>query len=142
ANKERGDSKITRLALPSVAHNQHVTTVDHDIHLFAPTHVEWAVATRVQADRDVLIVSNARSKQLDPSLPPTPARIPTTAKMGIDATVPEDVPRIRYNRIVYFNQNKIKLADYLETVEPPAKPAGKVKATETVESMTEKILES
>ena len=119
-----------------------MTIVDDDIDVFDPTDVEWAVATRVQADRDVLIVSNARSKPLDPSLPPTPGRIPTTAKMGIDATIPEDVPRIRYNRIVYFNQKKIKLADYLETVEPPAKPAGKVKATETVESMTEKILES
>jgi 2,5-furandicarboxylate decarboxylase 1 len=140
--KQPGDGKNAILALLSVADIKHVTIVDDDIDAFDPTDVEWAVATRVQADRDVLIVSNARSKPLDPSLPPTPGRIPTTAKMGIDATIPEDVPRIRYNRIVYFNQNKIKLADYLETVEPPAKPAGKVKAAETVESMTEKILES
>ena len=140
--KQPGDGKNAILALLSVADIKHVTIVDDDIDVFDPTDVEWAVATRVQADRDVLIVSNARSKPLDPSLPPTPGRIPTTAKMGIDATIPEDVPRIRYNRIVYFNQNKIKLADYLETVEPPAKPAGKVKAAETVESMTEKILES
>ena len=79
-----------------------------------PTDVEWAVATRVQADRDVLIVSNARSKPLDPSLPPpTTGKIPTTAKMGIDATIPENVPRNRYNRIVYFNQDKVNLKDYL-----------------------------
>ena len=140
--KQPGDGKNAILALLSIADIKHVTIVDDDIDVFDPTDVEWAVATRVQADRDVLIVSNARSKPLDPSLPPTPGRIPTTAKMGIDATIPEDVPRIRYNRIVYFNQNKIKLADYLETVEPAAKPAGKVKAAETVESMTEKILES
>jgi 2,5-furandicarboxylate decarboxylase 1 len=140
--KQPGDGKNAILALLSIADIKHVTIVDDDIDVFDPTDVEWAVATRVQADRDVLIVSNARSKPLDPSLPPAPGRIPTTAKMGIDATIPEDVPRIRYNRIAYFNQNKIKLADYLETVELPAKPARKVKAAETVESMREKILES
>jgi 2,5-furandicarboxylate decarboxylase 1 len=111
--KQAGDGKNAILALLSIADIKHVTVVDDDIDVFDPTDVEWAVATRVQADRDVLIVSNARSKPLDPSLPPTPGRIPTTAKMGIDATIPEDVPRNRYNRIVYFNQDKAKLNDYI-----------------------------
>jgi 2,5-furandicarboxylate decarboxylase 1 len=53
--------------------------------------VEWAVATRVQADKDVLIISGGRAKPLDPSLPPT-LRPVVTAKMGIDATIPEEVP--------------------------------------------------
>ncbi len=58
-----------------------------------------------------MILSNARSKPLDPSLPPTEG-IPTTAKMGIDATIPEDVPQERYQRIVYFNQEKVSLESY------------------------------
>lgn len=111
--KSPGDGKNAIMALLSIADIKHVIIVDDDIDVFDPTDVEWAVATRVQADRDVLIVSNARSKPLDPSLPPTPGRIPTTAKMGIDATIPEDVPRNRYNRIVYFNQGKVHLKDYL-----------------------------
>src|SRR4029450_12332442 len=112
--KQPGAAKNAMMALLSIADIKHVTIVDDDIDVFDATDVEWAVATRVQADRDVLIVSNARSKPLDPSLPPpTTGKIPTTAKMGIDATIPENVARNRYNRIVYFNQAKVKLKDYL-----------------------------
>ncbi|MGH7825518.1 MAG: UbiD family decarboxylase [Candidatus Binatia bacterium] len=137
--KQPGDGKNAILALLSIADIKHVTVVDDDIDVFDPTDVEWAVATRVQADRDVLIVSNARSKPLDPSLPPVAGGIPTTAKMGIDATIPENVPRNRYNRIVYFNENKVKLPDYLGPAEGRVEQAGKVKPAETTEAMAEKI---
>lgn len=110
--KQPGDGKNAILALLSIADVKHVVVTDDDIDIFDPVDVEWAIATRVQADRDVLIVSNARSKPLDPSLPPTEG-IPTTAKLGIDATIPENVPRERYNRIVYFNAGKVHLKDYL-----------------------------
>lgn len=138
--KQPGDGKNAILALLSVADIKHVTIVDDDIDVFDPTDVEWAVATRVQADRDVLIVSNARSKPLDPSLPPTPGRIPTTAKMGIDATIPEDVPRIRYNRIIYFNQGKVDLKDYLGAAGESAKSRSDAKPAEAVDGMSDKIL--
>jgi 2,5-furandicarboxylate decarboxylase 1 len=69
-----------------------------------------------------LIVSNARSKPLDPSLPlPIHGKVPTTAKMGIDATIPENIPAERYKRIVYFNQGKVKLADVLDSSTKQAK---------------------
>jgi 2,5-furandicarboxylate decarboxylase 1 len=88
-----------------------------------------------------LIVSNARSKPLDPSLPPsTGGKIPTTAKMGIDATIPEDIPRNRYNRIVYFKQGKVELKDYIGAAEEPARPAAETKTGESVEAIAEKIL--
>ncbi|HWP56891.1 MAG TPA: UbiD family decarboxylase [Candidatus Acidoferrales bacterium] len=123
--KQPGDGKNAILALLSIADIKHVIVTDDDIDIFDPVDVEWAVATRVQADRDVVIVANARSKPLDPSLPPT-SGIPTTAKMGIDATIPENVPRERYRRIVYFNEGKVRLKDFLggeraasaETVRP------------------------
>ncbi|MBI4528348.1 MAG: UbiD family decarboxylase [Deltaproteobacteria bacterium] len=110
--KQPGDGKNAILALLSIADIKHVVVTDDDIDIFDPVDVEWAIATRVQADRDVMIVSNARSKPLDPSLPPG-AGIPTTAKMGIDATVPENVPRERYQRIVYMNEGRAQLKDYL-----------------------------
>src|SRR5262249_552125 len=101
---------------------------------------EWAIATRVQADRDVIIVPDARSKPLDPSLPPpVEGKVPTTAKMGIDATISENVARNRYNRIAYFNQGKIRLNDYLVPVGESAKPSGNGKSPETLEAMAEKI---
>ena len=65
-----GDGKNAIMAALSVADMKHVTVVDEDIDIFDPVDVEWAVATRVQADRDVTIISGARSKPLDPSLPP------------------------------------------------------------------------
>jgi len=139
--KQPGDGKNAIMALLSIADIKHVTIVDDDIDVFDSTDVEWAIATRVQADRDVLIVSNARSKPLDPSLPPpTGGQIPTTAKMGIDATIPEDIPRNRYNRIVYFKQGQVELKDYLGAADEPAKPSAETKPGESVDSMAEKIV--
>lgn len=135
--KVPGDGKNAIMALLSIADIKHVTIVDDDIDVFDHVDVEWAVATRVQADRDVLIVPNARSKPLDPSLPlPLYGKVPTTAKMGIDATIPENIPAERYQRIVYFNQDKIKLSDYVGTADAPAKAE---KPAESVESLARKI---
>jgi 2,5-furandicarboxylate decarboxylase 1 len=138
--KAPGDGKNAILALLSVADIKHVTIVDHDIDVFDPVDVEWAVATRVQADRDVLLVSNARSKPLDPSLPlPVQGKIPTTAKMGIDATIPENISAERYKRIVYFNQGKVQLKDYVG--EASEEELRKLKAgPEIGPGMAEKIL--
>jgi 2,5-furandicarboxylate decarboxylase 1 len=139
--KQPGDGKNAIMALLSIADIKHVTIVDDDIDVFDPTDVEWAVATRVQADRDVVIVSDARSKPLDPSLPPsTTGKIPTTAKMGIDATIPENVPRNRYNRIVYFNQGKVHLNDYLGAPAVAEKAARPGKPTETPDGVADRIL--
>ncbi len=108
-----GDGKNAIMAALSVADMKHVVVVDEDIDVFDGVDVEWAIATRVQADKDVLIVSGARSKPLDPSLAPTPGRIPTTSKMGIDATIGPDVPRERFERIAYAYADQVKLDDFL-----------------------------
>lgn len=63
-----------------------VVVVDDDIDLYNPREVERAVATRFQADRDVVIISGEKGNTLDPScLQPG-----VTAKMGIDSTKPLD----------------------------------------------------
>ena len=91
----------------------------------------------------MLIVSNARSKPLDPSLPPLAAgTIPTTAKMGIDATIPENVPASRYNRIVYVNQGKVDLKNYLGAASDGAKAKVEKKVGESLETVSEKILKA
>ncbi len=121
--KHPGDGKNAILAALSVADMKHVVIVDDDIDVFDPTEVDWAIATRVQADRDFVIISDARSKPLDPSLPPTPGGVPTTAKSGIDATIPENVPRERYERITYAYADQVRLEDVLgahaEAAVPP-----------------------
>lgn len=139
--KAPGDGKNAIMALLSIADIKHVTIVDDDIDVFDPVDVEWAIATRVQADRDVLIVSNARAKPLDPSLPlPLHGKVPTTAKMGIDATIPENIPAERYTRIVYFNHGKVDLKNYLGPMEEVKKPGGATRPPENVDELAARIV--
>jgi 2,5-furandicarboxylate decarboxylase 1 len=64
---------------------KHVVIVDDDIDVDDPSEVEWAIATRVQADKDVVIKTKQKGSSLDPSADPNTL---DTAKMGIDATKP------------------------------------------------------
>ena len=66
--------------------------VDEDINPFDPNDVEWAVATRFQADRDLVVLTDQPSSSLDPSAHHMPGQKSRTAKMGIDATIYWDTP--------------------------------------------------
>ena len=90
--KQPGEAKNALLAALSVMDLKHVVVVDDDIDVNDPTEVEWAIATRVQGDKDIMIVTNARAKPLDPSLPQGAGVVPTGAKVGIDATIPRGHP--------------------------------------------------
>src|SRR5579871_2373878 len=111
--KQPGEAKNALLAALSVMDLKHVVVVDDDIDVFDPTEVEWAIATRVQGDRDILIVNNARAKPLDPSLPQGSGVVPTGAKVGIDATIPEGIPLEHYERITYAYADTAKIDDYV-----------------------------
>jgi 2,5-furandicarboxylate decarboxylase 1 len=111
--KQPGEAKNALLAALSVMDLKHVVVVDDDIDVFDPMDVEWAIATRVQGDRDIMIVSNARAKPLDPSLAQGFGVVPTGAKVGIDATIPEGIPREHYERITYAYADRAKIADYV-----------------------------
>ncbi|HSQ04852.1 MAG TPA: UbiD family decarboxylase [Burkholderiales bacterium] len=112
--KQAGEGKNALLAALSVMDLKHVVVVDDDIDVHNPTDVEWALATRVQADRDVVIIPGARAKPLDPSLPVMPPGVvPTGAKMGIDATIAEGIPHERFERIAYAYADRAKVADYI-----------------------------
>jgi UbiD family decarboxylase len=60
-----------------------VVVVDHDVDIYDERQVNWAMATRAQPDRDILIISNARGSDLDPS---TTGDDGFTSKWGMDAT--------------------------------------------------------
>ncbi len=84
-----GDGKNAILAAfsghPSL---KHVVIVDDDINVDDINDVEWAIATRFRADRDLVIVENVRGSSLDPV-----SENSLTAKVGIDATKPLDKPQ-------------------------------------------------
>ncbi len=71
---------------------KHVWIVDEDVNPFDPYDVEWAVATRFQADRDLVVLTDQPSSSLDPSAHHMPGQKSRTAKMGIDATIHWDTP--------------------------------------------------
>jgi 2,5-furandicarboxylate decarboxylase 1 len=111
--KQAGEGKTALLAALSVGDLKHVVVVDSDIDVYNPHEVEWAIATRVQGDRDVLIIPGARAKPLDPSLHITPGVVPTGAKVGIDATIGEGIPRERYERVAFAYADTAKIGDYV-----------------------------
>jgi len=67
---------------------KHCIVVDDDINIYDPNDVEWAIATRFQADKDAVILPKQRGSSLDPSGDLTEGKKATTCKMGLDATIP------------------------------------------------------
>ena len=67
---------------------KHCVIVDDDINIYDSNDVEWAVATRFQADKNAVILPNQRGSSLDPSGDLTEGKKARTCKMGVDATVP------------------------------------------------------
>jgi len=80
-----GESKQAALiALGNCDFVKHVVVVDSDIDVYREEEVLWAIATRVQADEDVDIITNVKGSTLDPSQHDDIMG----AKMIIDATRP------------------------------------------------------
>jgi 2,5-furandicarboxylate decarboxylase 1 len=67
---------------------KHCVIVDYDINIYDHNDVEWAIATRFQADKAAVIMPNQRGSSLDPSGDLTEGRKARTCKMGLDATIP------------------------------------------------------
>lgn len=106
---QEGDGKTALLAAFAGDKDlKHVVVVDEDVNLLDPLDVEWAIATRVQADLDTFIVTGAKGSPLEPSH----NLRGVTAKMGIDATFPLAEAE-HYRRTSIPGQEEIELASYL-----------------------------
>jgi UbiD family decarboxylase len=81
--------------------------VDSDIDIYDPASVEWAIATRVQADKRVNILPDQKGSSLDPSADPNTY---VTAKMGIDATKPLVAHGKNFERAEW---KKVRADDYI-----------------------------
>lgn len=89
---------------------KHVWIVDTDIDIYDPHQVEWAFATRFQADHDMIVLPDQRGSSLDPSGRHTPGQKSRTAKAGFDCTIPLDRPRDKFARGAY---GAVDLSAYL-----------------------------
>lgn len=83
-NKQtEGDGKNAIMAALSAHPSlKHCVVVDRDVDVFDAEDVEYAIATRVKGDRDIMIVPNVRGSSLDP----VAESDGTTTKIGVDAT--------------------------------------------------------
>lgn len=87
-----------------------VTVVDEDIDPSNAVSIEYAMATRFQADKDLIIVEKVRGSSLDPS---SDQKNLLTAKLGIDATRPLSKRPEGFEVAKIPNEDKISLKDYL-----------------------------
>lgn len=67
-----------------MANVKHVFVVDPDIDIYSDAAMDWALGTRFQADRDLVVEAGFRTIPLDPSL----GGSKTGAKAGFDLTMP------------------------------------------------------
>ena len=79
-----GDAKnASRAAVAAHPSLKQVVVVDEDIDIYDPHDVEYAIATRVRGDTDIMIIPGVRGSSLDPM------RLGdgTNVKVGVDATI-------------------------------------------------------
>ena len=100
--------KAIEAAFRGHASMKHVVVVDDDIDIHDPAEVEWAIATRFQGDRD-MIVKKDKGSSLDPS---SDLETRETIKIGLDATIPGDRDPKDFRKLPLPMQLDVK--DYLE----------------------------
>lgn len=110
-NKDSDPKKIIKKTFESHRSLKQVTVVDKDINPNNADSVEYAMATRFQADKDLLIVKNVRGSSLDPS---SDQKNLKTAKMGIDATKSISKRQEGFELAKIPKINKIKLNNYFK----------------------------
>jgi UbiD family decarboxylase len=80
----QGDAKNAIMAaFASHTSLKHVVVVDEDIDPTNPHDVEYAIATRVSGDRDIMVITGVRGSSLDPCQ----LEDGTNVKVGVDATM-------------------------------------------------------
>jgi 2,5-furandicarboxylate decarboxylase 1 len=83
--KQEGQAKNIMMGAFAAHYDiKQVVVVDRDVNIHDGESVEWAIATRFQADQDLLVVNNTQGSKLDP----TTMEDGVGAKMGLDATIP------------------------------------------------------
>ncbi len=84
--------------------------VDEDIDPTNSVEVEYAISTRCQADKDMIIIKNAKGSSLDPSSDQINL---LTTKLGIDATATLLKVKERFEIAKIPGEENIKLSEYL-----------------------------
>lgn len=106
AKRQEGEGKNVMLGAFAGHYDvKQVIVVDEDVDIHDPAEVEWAVATRFQADRDLVVIAESQGSSLDPS-----ARNGVGAKMGLDATRPLAAAAMTFTRIRVPGEDAVDVA--------------------------------
>ena len=99
-DKQNRDDGRKAIAATFAGHRscKHVFVVDKDIDIYDPLQVEWAMATRFQGDRDMVMMEKEPGSSLDPSAEPGTTM---TTKIGFDLTTPIGEARKHYEKVPY-----------------------------------------
>ena len=108
---ESDPKKIIKKTFESHRSLKQVTVVDEDIDPNGAESVEYAMATRFQADKDLVIIKKVRGSSLDPS---SDQKKLQTAKMGIDATRSFSKRPEGFELAKILKIDKIKLEKYFK----------------------------
>jgi 2,5-furandicarboxylate decarboxylase 1 len=76
--------RILHALLVSHPYMKNAIIVDDDIDIYSRRDVDWAVGSRFQPDRDLIVIDRVAGSPIDPSCD----EVGVTAKMGLDATKP------------------------------------------------------
>lgn len=88
-----------KAAFAAFAHQdliKHVVVVDDDIDIYDPAEVDYALATRFRADRDLYVIPRVKGNPLDPAADEYATGRATVAKLIVDATKPLTAPPDHY----------------------------------------------
>jgi UbiD family decarboxylase len=89
---------------------KHVWVVDTDVDIYDSAAVEWAMATRFQGDRDLVLLPDQPGSSLDPSGRHAPGQKSRTTKAGFDCTIPWGADPAAFKKGHY---GRVDPADYL-----------------------------
>ncbi len=106
--KKEDSTKAIEAAFTGHKSLKHCFIVDEDIDIYNPEEVEWAMATRFQADKGIILKENQKGSSLDPSANPETRK---TAKAGFDLTIQKLNKKEDFTKAKF---PKFKLKDYLE----------------------------
>lgn len=104
--KEKSDDGKKAIEAAFQAHRslKHCIVVDEDIDIHDINQVEWAIATRFQADKDLIVMTDQPSSSLDPSAQHFEGKKSRGTKMGLDATIKKSGQERKMFERVRFNE--------------------------------------
>jgi len=108
--QNRHDLEAVMATFGTELYTKYVIVVDDDVDIFNMNDVMWAIATRVRAEKDILLIPGCKGAIIDPTSDPQTF---TLTKMGIDATRPAD--KDFAERLVISDEQRARARALLES---------------------------